>query len=219
MTVSIQKDLRMEFEDARDQGRRPTCMVFAASDAHACVHPLPHLTLCVEYLYFHAVQRSTPSSPGEAVSLQSVSDALHSPGQPIESAWPYQAGLPSNLALWIPPTGTTNFCADISQGPTSTQTVFDTLDYDEPAILTLRITPAFFNPTPEGVIQPLFVDPVVNHHAVVAVGYGTFNSSRVVLVRNSWGRDWGLNGYAWLYESYLSNMMTSLSTVTSITLP
>jgi cathepsin L len=32
-------------------------------------------------------------------------------------------------------------------------------------------------------------------HAVVAVGYGTSNGTDYFMVRNSWGTNWGMNGF------------------------
>lgn len=46
-------------------------------------------------------------------------------------------------------------------------------------------------------------DSCVGGHAVLAVGYD--DKEQVVIVRNSWGPDWGLNGYFKLPYAYISN--------------
>jgi len=43
----------------------------------------------------------------------------------------------------------------------------------------------------------------VGGHAVLAVGYD--DSTKMVKVRNSWGTDWGLNGYFYMPYSYISH--------------
>ena len=40
-------------------------------------------------------------------------------------------------------------------------------------------------------------------HAVMAVGYD--ESTKRVLVRNSWGADWGIKGYFTIPYDYISN--------------
>jgi len=43
---------------------------------------------------------------------------------------------------------------------------------------------------------------VVGGHAVLAVGYD--DASQTFLVRNSWGADWGQNGYFTMPYAYLT---------------
>jgi len=60
-------------------------------------------------------------------------------------------------------------------------------------------------------------DRVVGGHAVVAVGYNDYKlipypdgteRSGALLIRNSWGREWGLEGYAWLPYDYVLKGLT-----------
>jgi hypothetical protein len=49
-------DLRGSFGPARDQDPRPTCMAFAASDAHAAARD-GWEPLSTEWAYYHALKR------------------------------------------------------------------------------------------------------------------------------------------------------------------
>ena len=51
-------------------------------------------------------------------------------------------------------------------------------------------------------------------HAVIAVGHGTTETQRVILVRNSWGERWGANGHAWLSEAFLTSRLFAAATLT-----
>ena len=43
-------------------------------------------------------------------------------------------------------------------------------------------------------------DPNLLNHEMVAVGYGYNKGKLYYIIRNSWGSDWGMNGYAYVYE-------------------
>jgi len=47
-------------------------------------------------------------------------------------------------------------------------------------------------------------DPMQVNHAVLAVGYDTTASTPYLIVKNSWGEDFGINGYFWI--EYGKNM-------------
>ncbi len=40
-------------------------------------------------------------------------------------------------------------------------------------------------------------------HAVLVVGYGEIKNRKYFKVLNSWRKNWGSNGFAWLSEKFL----------------
>jgi hypothetical protein len=101
-SLSVLVDLRSMFGPARNQGPRPTCMAFAASDTHAALrHSLSPLSC--EYAFYHA-QRRSGRPPSRGALLSSTLDALREDGQPEEPGWPYLATTPLDISSWVPPT-------------------------------------------------------------------------------------------------------------------
>lgn len=95
MPVVVTQDLRAMFGPARDQGERPTCLAFAASDAHAALRQ-PWSPLSCEFAFYHA-QRRAGRPPSSGASLRFMLTALKDDGQPAEGDWPYLDALPSKL--------------------------------------------------------------------------------------------------------------------------
>lgn len=66
---------------------------------------------------------------------------------------------------------------------------------------------------------PGYSDRVLGGHAVVAVGYSDYEtinsfdgekiSKGAILIRNSWGKEWGCNGYGWLPYDYVLHGLTA----------
>ena len=100
--MKVEVTLAGEFCEIRDQGQRPTCVAFAASDLHAFSRS-ERTKLSVEYGYYHAVQRCAPPNPHLGVTLGAMSQALDHDGQPSEDGWPYLDVLPADLSTWKPP--------------------------------------------------------------------------------------------------------------------
>jgi hypothetical protein len=203
ITVSV--DLRHLLGPARDQGARPTCMAFAASDAHAALRD-GWVPLSCEYAFYNA-QRRAGRPPDRGALFSSMLETLRGDGQPAESGWPYLPATPANDASWSPP-------ADV--GPLFGRNgepfkplidqVVDELDHGRPGIILIMLSRAFFRPNPFAVVHPEAgeVPEPSQRHAVVAVGYGTVEGQRAVLIRNSWGPRWGDAGHAWLTEQFLA---------------
>jgi hypothetical protein len=202
--IKIVKDLRSMFGPVRDQGQRPTCLAFAASDLHAAVRAT-WLPLSCEYIFYHA-QRRSRRKPTQGATLPSMLDALRDDGQPPESGWAYLNRLPADLTQWAPPAGLMPIYRRAGEsGGDSVKAIIDELDVGRPVLMLLRLSAAFDLVQADGIVDhsPNEAPDYSRRHALISVGYGEISGQRVVLVRNSWGEDWGASGYGWLTEKFL----------------
>lgn len=208
-------DLRSEFGPARNQGSRPTCLAFAASDTHAGLRS-GWAPLSCEYVFYQAQRRAgRPPSKGALLSL--MLDALREDGQPEESGWPYLPTTPTDSASWIPPVGVGTLFGRAGEktGPSIDQVTYE-LNEGRPVIMLLTLSQAFYSPTPQGVIHPAPGEAPQRErrHAVIAVGHGKIDAHRAVLIRNSWGERWGNGGYGWLTEPFLGPRLFAVAKLT-----
>ena len=204
MSVTATIDLRHLFGPARDQGARPTCLAFAASDVHAALRGVWSPLSC-EYV-FHRAQARTARTPHEGATLTGMLDALREDGQPAETGWPYLTVVPANTNLWQPPAGATPlFRRAGAAGANTVNAIISHLDAKQPVITLMRLSRSFYRVGPDGIIDEAANEPPDFHrrHAVIAVGHGTAKGQRAILIRNSWGSAWGDHGYAWITEKFL----------------
>ncbi len=175
--IDIVRDLRPLFGPARDQGARPTCLAFAASDTHAGLRD-GWAPLSCEFA-FYAAQKRAGRPPTSGALLSTMLDALRLDGQPDEKGWPYLAAVPADHRLTM-------------------------------------LSRSFFQPRGDGVVDPAndeLPEPA-QRHAVVAVGHGTVDGTPAILIRNSWGPGWGLEGHAWLTERFLAPRLFATANLT-----
>lgn len=203
MSMTVDVDLRSSLGSARDQGRRPTCLAFAATAAHEASRAIVEY-LSIEHLYYCGLQKSH-RDPNRGLNRVSVAEALQQDGQPVEPAWPY-SGTPPNPATWHPPTIT---------GPLHKATlVFSSRSVDDvhtlictsvPVLLVVAVTTALYRPDAEGIIRTTPSDAITTtRHALLAIGSGHTTMDSYLLVRNSWGLSWGNQGHAWLSYDYVA---------------
>jgi hypothetical protein len=137
--------------------------------------------------------------------MDSMLKALELDGQPHEAGWPYIPDPVIDLAAWKPPSGIVQlFRRDGDFIPATVDEIVSKLDSGLPVLMSISVSDAFYIPGNNGVIDSAEKPDPMRRHAVVAVGHGVRRSERVILIRNSWGPDWGIEGYAWLTESYLT---------------
>ena len=207
-------DLRPLFGPARDQRQRPTCLAFAASDAHAAVRAAWD-ALSPEYAFYHA-QRRAGRSPAQGALLPAMLDALRQDGQPLEYGWPYLTETPDSTS-WLPPAtvGPRFGRAGEKFGPSLDRLAAE-LDQGRPAIILLTLSRSFYLPDSRTVIDLVAGEAPEpdRRHAVIAVGHGTVDGQRAVLIRNSWGARWGNAGHGWLTERFLEQHMFAAAKLT-----
>ncbi len=207
-------DLRGDFGPARDQDPRPTCMAFAASDAHAAARD-GWEPLSTEWAYYHALKRDG-GLPHEGTTLDAMLATIKSDGQPVEAEWPYITADITDVKSWKPPARVKQlFFRDHNACPVTVQDIIDQLHAGTPVLITMKLSDAFYRPDADGVVERNEPMDPKRHHAVVAVGHGQRDAVGFVLIRNSWGEAWGLKGHAWIAVDYLKPRLTGAAIMTT----
>ena len=204
--ITPQIDLSARLGVARDQGQRPTCLVFAGSDLNAEAKGIGHLS--TEFLCYHAAKLAGNWQPGRGFQMDHVLGAVRAPGQPSEELYPYQ--LDGHDTPLIMPSGEFELFAS----PTARQqdmtavAVVNLLTAAKPVGLVIQVCQALMSPK-NGVIE---FDPLVipgQYHALIGVGLGVDldTGEGYVLMRNSWGEWWGHSGHAWMHTALLDILL------------
>lgn len=212
MDIVIDADLRGLFGPIRDQDPRPTCMAFAASDAHAAVRP-GWEPLSVEWAYYHALQREGVQ-PDDGVGLSAMLATLREDGQPLEASWPYIVAQSIDPTRYSPPSNAGPLYRRASTLiPATIRSLVEQITLGKPVLFTARISLGFFDVPEDGIVTANDLTPTVGTHALIAVGYGHRDRDRFILVRNSWGPEWAHKGYAWLASPYLRRHLIAAATL------
>ena len=204
VTVETEIDLRHRFGPVRDQGRRPTCLAFAASDSHAGVRAGWEPLSC-EFAFYNA-QRRAGRPPAQGALLSAMLDTLKFDGQPVEAGWPYLNPEDVQPTTWRPPASIgACFGRNGTEGVGDLAGVRSALAAGNPIVVLTMLSASFFAPV-DGIVDeaPGELPEPSQRHALVAVGAGKVFGKPATLVRNSWGSAWGLDGYGWLTDRYLA---------------
>lgn len=174
-------------------------------------------------LFVYKAARNLMGCSGDAgASLRSTLRALATFGAPAERYWPYDCARfdeePSAFCYAVArsaePASLTYFRIDSGATPPN-----QTLDNIKlfvsrgfPCVFGLPVYSEYQCPTEHGGIQmPGSATFYYGGLANVAVGYDDSiqidQASGALLVRNAWGRSWGVEGYAWLPYRYVTERL------------
>lgn len=195
-------DFRSDQTPVRQQGDRPTCVAFAVSAAHEWRAADSAIRSAEDALW---AAHQVNEIPGlEATTVAWALQGMKDHGHAIEAAWPYgqprwSTGRPEaatnadnrrRLTAW----------SEIT--PLTFETVERELRIERPVVLTLRVVLSAWH-YGGGVVDAGPGETTPGNHAVLAVG--TVDAGRQVIVKNSWGADWGDQGYGYVTERYLNS--------------
>lgn len=204
--ITPQIDFSARLGIARDQGQRPTCLVFAGSDLNAEAKGVGHLS--TEFLCHQAAKLAGNWQPGRGFQMDHVLGAVRAPGQPIETVYPYQPD-GHDRPLTVPSGDFELFASSTARQQELTGAeVVRHLSEQKPVGLVVQVCKALIVPK-DGVIE---FDPLVipdQYHALIGVGLGVDSGTGAshVLVRNSWGTSWGCAGHAWMPTALLDILL------------
>jgi len=144
----------------------------------------------------------------EGMTLQGAIEAVQMKGAALQSAWPFDL---EHVNRRPPEEAFVQAMrykvGDAMKIPVDLDRMRECLNHGYPIVFGLKLTQGFFTPPYDGFIPtPDPNDPqsaAHGLHAMLLVGYN--DRQRVFIVRNSWGTEWGVDGYAFLNYDYVAN--------------
>ncbi len=218
--ATTQVDLREYFPAVGDQQE------LKSSTAHACVGLIEYFerraharVQSLSRLFLHqCATRLSGAAPSAGADYRTAFKAMRLCGLPPENLWPYVPqqvdrapdGFLYSFAAPYRSLSYVRLDPRHATGRECLQIVRACLASGFPAVFGLAIPR---NIPRDGTIsyRPTF-DSVDGGQAMIAVGFDDhwLRSSRgALLVRSSWGRDWGENGYGWLPYAYVEERLAT----------
>ena len=205
-----QVDFSSVLSPVRNQGSRGTCGAFAITGLHEAALAAGgavSLQLSEELLYWGAKQVDSNTKSG--TSFRSMHLALGKWGQSAAALWPYDASRNASDPAYKPPPEAIDpancFKAQLSTLNLDAEEIKQSLSAGHLVAITVQMSNGFFDDS--GVVPlPKPGDLLQDYHAILLTGYadGALALDGNFRFRNSWGTDWGNNGYGLLPYAYVN---------------
>lgn len=197
-------DLRPTMPTIYNQGALGSCTANAIGGVIQRFNP--ELSPSRLFLYYNARVLDGTSSLDAGATLRNAMKAANTYGVCDESIWPYDISKftkrPSGEAY-----GKATLHASFQYRSVS-QKEYDlklALHKGMPVVFGFKVQPSFESDevARTGIYNPKYNERILGGHAVVLVGYD--DESQRFLVRNSWGKSWGMDGYFTIPYSIVTN--------------
>jgi C1A family cysteine protease len=203
-------DLRPECPPVYDQGELGSCTGNGWAGAVQFLQMkqgIPNFTPSRLFIYYNerALENDVPDDAGASIS--DGANVVSKLGCPHEDLWPYDitkfAAKPNQDVYGD---GLKHLVFSVQQVSQDLTSLKEVLSSSLPVVIGFSVYESFeSNAVAKTGVVPLpgHHEKLLGGHCVVLVGYD--DSQSRFIIRNSWGTDWGMQGYATLPYAYITN--------------
>jgi C1A family cysteine protease len=203
-------DLSPKCSLVANQGDMSSCVAFAVIGAMEYLENVQNkseVSLSPQFVYYNERMLEGTVASDSGSYVEDGIRVLTTYGACELSLWPY-----NELDLYIRPTDAAYADAAkrkalkysvVVQDQTSVMT---SLAQGYPVVFGFLVYSSFESQevAASGIVpMPLSTDTMLGGHCVLIVGYDL--NRQMFLIRNSWGPNWGINGYCWMPLAYVLN--------------
>lgn len=214
-------DLTSGFTTIRSQGQQGSCLshsLVAVMEYFMKQNNVPSPDLSEQFLYYNARKEANMENENAGTNVVASVATLIRDGICSEEMWPY-----TEEALYVEPSKEAYDDAQLRKVvkaynvPNDIETIKAVLAEGYPVVFAVRLFNSFtdglngFIPMPSKEDLQSERDDQHSLHAMVLCGFNEEN--KVFKVRNSWGTDFGDNGYCYLPYQYFEQYVVPMSTV------